>query len=403
MSRFILTVLRALVLASLCVIATESRASYAKYEQYNRPIFIAHLQSHNNAQLSESILNGFTPFTLTLAVETEYLSDRRLTRLWRESLGINTSVEDQSREAQTILQLYDFIAFDLARGDRFKVIYDPDTGTQLQINESSPLSMEGSRLGLLMLRGLLGNVPLSTEFKQALLSPDPAPGLAAVYNSLQPQSDRVALPASALQASNPNTDDLQQTSVSPAAEVEIPSTANANISATESERETISQGLAPLKTVTQTEYSPATVAAKERAPQQNKVKINTDNKPGENANTANSEPSVVTSSDISAESASLILVRQSYQASLESAIRKYQTIPFKAFSRRMEGEVVLHIAVDEQGNVTRLDIVTPSRYDVLNDQALDAVTSAEPLDPIPQVLGLEEFSFQINLLYDLVY
>lgn len=374
MIRYIAIVLMFSV-TQVCVAATAENNHYARYEQYNRPVFIAQLATLPTTKATDQVLQGESPFTLKLAIEAEFVSQRRFSRLWRESIAINVTAEDQNAEADNLMQLYEYLEHDLARGDRFQIDYQPDQGTVLQLNMLPVIQFPGSQLGLFMLRGFLGNVPLSSEFKRTLLRERSDLDLALTFAALQPDPNRAEL-ATLTGAVSPEASVTSANAGSADAPAEIESTA-----ATPEAVEPIDQDVVEPQ-------SPGEVATEI----------------GAQAGQSNTALALTSSDSAAAErdAASLILARQAYQEKLERAIRTYQTMPFKAFSRRMEGEVLLHVVVDRSGRVIRLDLAEPSRYDVLNDQALDAVASAEPFEPIPSDLGLEEFNFQINLSYDLM-
>jgi len=441
---------------SQAALAWES-GSYARYEQYKRPVFIARLQTASADADAEALLSGSEAFRMDLAIEADYLSDRRVTRLWRESMSINISPEDQAAESKNIAKLYEFIAYDLYRGDHFQLEYDPARGTSLQVNKQPAVVMSKSNLGVLMLRGLLGNVPLSSEFKQAMLGTGQRDSsLIASFELLQPEAARSEQIASAKEAKaeeavavaavetpkeTPKKVESTQTKKEPAPKaVETKTEAKVATAATnpvkvDTKPQPIPQAKPEQKPETTTVAEKPKVAQAEAdakvtpkpdaqaiSDQQSSKESNLDetvskskepavqvamlDKAVENkadATKSDAAASVLSVSRGLKDPKALAAARQAYQEELERAIRKYQTIPYKAFSRRMEGDVLLDIAVDASGNITKLNLAKPSRHNVLNDQALDAVASAEPFEPIPSDLGVSEFNFQVKLSYDLIY
>ena len=383
------TVCASLVLLAMTPLAQAwDHNNFARFSQYNRPVFVAQLQFNSTSDGPESVLTGSYPFRLDLAIAAEFLSDRRFNRLWRESLVLNTSSEQQATEAGALAQLYGFINSDLYRGDHFRVVYTPGRGTSLQINNQPVVFVGNSQLGVLMLQGLLGNVPLSSEFKLGLLSTQPSnEDLAREFLALQPSAARAQqlLPAAPAQERSEAAVAVNEPAqAAPQAPVPV-TAAQPSPQARVQQRPKPTVKLSPPSRVSSSNSAPRGAVA---AP--SSVAIETPK-----AKPAPKQPV--------ADSQEMIIAKKAYQEELERAIRKYQTIPFKAFSRRMEGDVLLHIAVDDKGYLTRLDLAKPSRYEVLNDQALDAVASAEPFTPMPASFKLKEFSFQLNLSYDLVY
>ncbi len=372
-------------------------SNYARFTQYNRPYFLAQLQINATSESPASVLTGDYPFRLDLAIEADFLSDRRLSRLWRESMGLNANGEQFSKETIALTQLYAFINTDLYKGDHFLVVYTPGRGTSLQINSQPSKFIDNSMLGVLMLQGLLGEVPLSSEFKSGLLTTDASdPVLARDFLALQPSAAR-AQQLLAATAVDDKPSDSSQSAVEDAA---VPAAAV-------EQEPSLSQPATPPTTAPATRPKPTVkLSPPSRVSAANRARVAQAHKPVTTepplaTQPARSEPAEPIPAPVDSES--VIVAKKAYQAQLERAIKKYQTIPFKAFSRRMEGDVLLRISVDDKGYLTRLDLAKPSRHNVLNDQALDAVASAEPFAPIPADLGVKEFSFELTLSYDLVY
>ncbi|BFM06418.1 TonB family protein [Halioxenophilus aromaticivorans] len=391
-------------------------SNYARFSQYNRPVFIALLQRDANSAGDQSVLSGAYPFRLDLAIEAEYFSDRRFARLWRESIGLNSNTRQQQDESQALAKLYQFLDQDFYRGDHFRVVYTPGRGTSLQINMETIEFIDNSQLGVLMLNGLLGDVPLSSEFKRDLLednngdSPLVAEFLALQPSAVESQAVLASAPVAASAAAEPEEPVPAQ--VGSVRSILAPERAPTNAPARQPQTLPDPAATAPAVMTEATTPSPASADVIGQTESEAVADVGASAQVATvqtgNSNAAVNTPTVVAAATVAQEpntedKEAATAAKRAYQSQLERAIRKYQTIPFKAFSRRMEGDVSLHIAVDDKGYLTRLDLAKPSRYDVLNDQALDAVASAEPFTPIPENLGLKEFSFELTLTYDLVY
>ncbi|MFC6755100.1 energy transducer TonB family protein, partial [Halorubrum tibetense] len=63
--------------------------------------------------------------------------------------------------------------------------------------------------------------------------------------------------------------------------------------------------------------------------------------------------------------------------------------------------VRLAIALDKNGKLLKVEVVEPSRYSMFNDQALEAVSNAQPFTPPPADLESDPFEFETTLYYDL--
>ena len=80
-------------------------------------------------------------------------------------------------------------------------------------------------------------------------------------------------------------------------------------------------------------------------------------------------------------------------------INRFKAIPKQAIVRRQNGNVILQLEVDKDGNIIRIEITDPSPYKALNKQAIEAIEKASPLAPIPEVLGLNKLALDVQITY----
>lgn len=73
----------------------------------------------------------------------------------------------------------------------------------------------------------------------------------------------------------------------------------------------------------------------------------------------------------------------SYASVVLAWLEKHKQYPRISRRRREEGVILLFIAIDADGHVLEVRLEEPSRFDRLNDAALDMVERANPLPPIP--------------------
>ena len=474
-----------LIAICVCLMVATSQAfgsvwqdgNYARYEKYKRPMFVAQLQTLTETVSPQEILSGEHSFRLDLAIAAEYLSDRRLTRMLREAMAINATNDALAKESQNLEKLYQFMHYDLYRGDHYSIEYHPTVGTMLQVNNMPELQLANSSVGVLLLNGFLGDVPLSSEFRKAMFtSAEAEQELAQEFASLNPdknrsqqieaeinkttvdqqsvalQSNSVDAPSSLLgsrqEPNKPKPDSAKVTTASVQKPKATPPKVQAKIAPANPNPKPAVTKTSPTVTVANTTNSStrSTPAATSRASsakppvatpklvKSSRVDPGAEKKVAQRATSTNTQPansiqsskgidkevqvallekpkaqadSVDTLPASSAKQAStsqltgqpLLLAQQSYEAELEREIKVFQTMPYKALSRRMEGNVTVDVAVDKAGRIVNLEVAKASRHNLLNDQALDAVTSAEPFKPIPDELGVEEFTFTVELKY----
>jgi periplasmic protein TonB len=72
-----------------------------------------------------------------------------------------------------------------------------------------------------------------------------------------------------------------------------------------------------------------------------------------------------------------------YAAAVLSRLARYKQYPLIAREQRLQGRVVLRLAVARSGHVTATSVERSSGAEVLDDAALDMVHRADPLPPLP--------------------
>jgi protein TonB len=94
-------------------------------------------------------------------------------------------------------------------------------------------------------------------------------------------------------------------------------------------------------------------------------------------------------------------VTDSYTNQLTRAIAKQKKYPKIAQMRQWQGEVLLNIEIDPQGNLVKADILEESRYKILNNEAIDMVKRASPFPQPPEELKLKNFTVLVPISFKL--
>ena len=100
-----------------------------------------------------------------------------------------------------------------------------------------------------------------------------------------------------------------------------------------------------------------------------------------------------------AEEASL---RRQYLIGLVSAAKLYMRYPPQARERGWEGRVEIRLVIGTSGSIKSALVRTSSRYQILDDQALDMVKKGQPRLQIPPALRGREFSVDIPVTFELL-
>ena len=94
-------------------------------------------------------------------------------------------------------------------------------------------------------------------------------------------------------------------------------------------------------------------------------------------------------------------VTDSYTNQLTRAIAKQKKYPKIAQMRQWQGEVLLNIEINPQGNLVKADILEESRYKILNNEAIDMVKRASPFPQPPEELRLKNFTVLVPISFKL--
>lgn len=90
-----------------------------------------------------------------------------------------------------------------------------------------------------------------------------------------------------------------------------------------------------------------------------------------------------------------------YGSALWGAISKHKKYPRIAQARAWQGEVILELSLDGNGNLLSKTIIQKSGYDVLDQQALEMVDKAIPFPTPPESLRGTSFSIKVPIAFKL--
>lgn len=90
-----------------------------------------------------------------------------------------------------------------------------------------------------------------------------------------------------------------------------------------------------------------------------------------------------------------------YASTLKSHTLKNIEYPRRALARNWEGEVLLKITIDSEGQVQDIQVVEESSHSSLNREALRSVERSNPYPPIPAALGISSYEFTMPVTFRL--
>jgi protein TonB len=102
-----------------------------------------------------------------------------------------------------------------------------------------------------------------------------------------------------------------------------------------------------------------------------------------------------------AEKKRYIDLKLSYRVRLLAAIAKQKRYPKRAQKLGLEGEAVVGFIVNADGLISDIALVESSGYKHLNRAAIKVIEKVGQLEPIPPLLGMNSWKFQVPLQYSL--
>jgi protein TonB len=90
-----------------------------------------------------------------------------------------------------------------------------------------------------------------------------------------------------------------------------------------------------------------------------------------------------------------------YGGMLGRAIAKHKSYPKIAQMRGWEGEVILDLKIDENGNVLSAKVRESSGHEALDNQALEMVRKASPFPAPPDALRSHTFNISVPVSFKL--
>ena len=91
-----------------------------------------------------------------------------------------------------------------------------------------------------------------------------------------------------------------------------------------------------------------------------------------------------------------------YAGVIKERIFYHWVYPLSAKNRNMQGDLLIALRLDNNGNLIECNVIQPSKYKILDEHALKAISLANPFPPFPENIVLDflninaSFSYQLN-------
>ena len=92
-------------------------------------------------------------------------------------------------------------------------------------------------------------------------------------------------------------------------------------------------------------------------------------------------------------------IKMAFSSQVRTKIAQTKYYPRSARRRGLEGEPVVDFTLGNAGNLLQVSINNPSPHKLLDEAALDAVKSATPYPPIPELLKMETIRFKLPISF----
>ena len=94
--------------------------------------------------------------------------------------------------------------------------------------------------------------------------------------------------------------------------------------------------------------------------------------------------------------------REDYFGMVRMKIESRKRYPPAAMKMQMQGRVAVRFMIESDGSVSNLEVREPSRWQLLNDAALDAVKAASPFPKPPSRLFSGPVHVEITIVFELM-
>ncbi|PWK53409.1 TonB family protein [Pleionea mediterranea] len=342
-------------------------------------------------------------------IEVRYLADnysyRKVSRHFKERIAMNNDREiwqPMTREIVTFSRLF---KQNFVTGDEIRIDFIPGRGSEVYLNDTLFETIENPQLFNLLLESWVGSVPPSKSFKQGILgelSDSEQSSIIQRYESLTPVTGRFTLSTPQVA----ETTESKPTANKQPQQTKVPEKTPPKQVAKKTEPKKVeTQKPTPKKTVTNTKPTPKKQVAETKTPEKKPAEISQTPKKKQVTETSKpkqppatkAEPEPVVEDDFIDED----LIRGAYVRELIAEVKQYQEYPRQALIDRDEGDVLVKVTIDRQGEVINTNLLERSGSRTLDKAVLKMVRRASPFAAMPPELSGEQFEFEIPFSFQL--
>jgi len=357
--------------------------------EFGKERFIAALYADQLTTNAEDMLSSSGERRMELKVTADSLSARSVNSMWVEGMAINNPASALEAQAENLARLNNMVRKRLRAGDVLTFTAIKGEGTTVVLNGVQLGVIRSDDFFPMLLRTWIGSIPLSSDFKDALLAGgDVDAELSARYAAITPTAARAEAIAGWVAPEPPAPKVVDAGLAPPKPEVAVAPPP-------------------PVTSAPEPEPEPAP-AAPEPEPQVAATPAPAEPKPAAPAQVAKAPPAPAPVEEEEDEdelevmvTAESLLLRQHYISDVMRKTLQNMRYPRRAQERAQEGSIRLAVTVSRDGKLQDVKIVEESRYSLLNKEALDSVERANPFPALPEGIAGESFAFGIPITFRL--
>ena len=380
----------------------------AEHQELGKKQFIAALYTDTPEKDAKSALTRDERKRMEMRILANTIFPGRLKRMWIEGIAINAGSAELRQQAQNVTDFSNLLKYRLKAGDLLAFNRTIRRGVVIELNSIELGAIDDPSFFDLLLRTWIGSVPLSSDFRDSLLSAGKVePDLLTAFHETSTSEERVAEIKSQIAARNAAIALAEQQAEEQArqAEEDAEKAAQEAIAAAE-------QQLAGTDSSDDTAETQNTEAAEEVAAviQETTVSAADENADAVPVTLAMVDTTLKTeeeTNDIIDDSVfeedgedfevsvDTLLSEQLYISKVKDWTLKATKYPRTAQRRQWEGTVRLSIILDRDGNVQNIDYLSRSGHKSLDDAARKAVMAADPYPALPD--EIKGTSYELTL------
>lgn len=370
------------------------------HQELGREVFIGALYSESLSNDADTLMNNVQPMRMELKiVAPDGLTTRRFSRMWIEGMAVNARADALTAQADNMVKFDGLFKGRFLKDDVISFNNIPGSGVDIAVNGVLLGNIEDNVFFSMLLSTWIGKIPLSSDYRDSLLKVgDVDSGLRGRFSVIAPTASRTA-------------------------EIKTWTAPQIEVAAAESSSAKSSSSAKAAAAVAGTAVAGTAVVAAELpkldVPAIDKPALDIP-KPAIQAEPPASAPAVTAAAasvaaapaattaqvdeeeeDGPALTAQSLLARQFYVSDAIKIIRGKTKYPQRALDRGQAGSVRVALVIDRQGNVLSTNLLESSKFDLLNKEALEAISRVNPFPALPADIAGSRFEFTVPMRWTL--